>query len=417
MRVVVAAHYASFALGGEALIPVQIFRQLRALGVDAWLVTHESGRAELDAVFAADRDRVRYSASVCGGDWLFRMGERLPPTARALAWSVTQIERQIGLRREVRRLVSEVSADLVHQPISVSPSIPSLLRKLGAPVVIGPLNGGMDLPPALGGRDSWIGRLRRRTRPALGRSFDRAFPARREAARVLVANNRTRKRLTGIDPVRVEQVSDIGVDLTEWPATAAANTDRGDENRFRVLYVGRLVRLKAVDLLMEALAVAQSASGETSLLLEIAGDGPERAALHELASRLTLSDTVKFRGWLNSDEVQQRVMSSDVVVLPSLAEAGGVVVVEAMAAGRPVVVADWGGPAETVDDTCGMRIPVGSRTEFVQALADALLALAADPVHGRELGAAGRRRVEQRYDWSRIATALLSIYRDVLDEG
>lgn len=413
MRVVVAAHYASFALGGEALIPVQVFRQLRARGVEAWLVTHESARSELDAVLADDRDRLRYSRSVAGGDWLFRRGEHLPPAARAVAWSATQIERQVDLRREVRRLIGDVGADIVHQPISVSPSIPSLLRNLGVPVVMGPLNGGMNLPPAFSGRDTRIGRLRRRTRPILARVLDASLPARREAATLLVANERTRAQVPGVRKRPIRLVSDIGVDLASWgPAVRSTEAPSG---RTRVVYVGRLVDWKAVDLLLTAIGSAvRRAPVGMDLHLRVIGDGPLRAELERRAAA-EIPGHVDFTGWMDTARIHDELVDCDLLVLPSLAEAGGAVALEAMATSRPVVVADWGGPSTVVDDMCGVRVPVGSATGYVEGIADAVLGLAADPARRHRMGTAGRQRVEAYYDWGRITESLTAIYRDVLN--
>ncbi len=79
---------------------------------------------------------------------VFTHGEKLADRPRAVAWAVTQIERQPAMAGRIRHLVGELAIDVVHQPIGVAPSMPSPLTRLGVPLVIGPLNGGMVMPPA-----------------------------------------------------------------------------------------------------------------------------------------------------------------------------------------------------------------------------------------------------------------------------
>jgi glycosyltransferase involved in cell wall biosynthesis len=81
-----------------------------------------------------------------------------------------------------------------------------------------------------------------------------------------------------------------------------------------------------------------------------------------------------------------------------------------MATALPVIVANWGGPADLVDDASGIRLPVESWDSYVATLADAMLRLARDPELRRSLGEGGRRRVEQHYDWEILIDRLISVY-------
>ena len=104
----------------------------------------------------------------------------------------------------------------------------------------------------------------------------------------------------------------------------------------------------------------------------------------------------------------------DVLVLPSLEEAGGAVLLEAMAVGRPVVGANWGGPSYLIDDSCGIRVEPVGRSAYVSGLAAALARLADDPGLRRRLGAAARVRVEQSYSWASIVARMADVYAEVL---
>jgi glycosyltransferase involved in cell wall biosynthesis len=104
-----------------------------------------------------------------------------------------------------------------------------------------------------------------------------------------------------------------------------------------------------------------------------------------------------------------------VFVLPSLREVGGIVLLEAMAVGLPVIAADWGGPAIHVADATGIRVPPASRDGFIRGLADAMLRLAGSPELRRQMGRAGLDRVRTNlYDWNQKTDRLLEIYAEII---
>jgi glycosyltransferase involved in cell wall biosynthesis len=329
-----------------------------------------------------------------------------------------------------RRLVRELAVDVVHQPISVSPVIPSPLTRLGVPVVMGPLNGGMGLPPAFRDRDSSLYALVKAIRPAVAAVMNRIMRGRPLADVVLVANDRTRSLLPGSVRKRAIEISDIGVVLGDWPppdeqrplderppdeqgpldgrqpGSLEAGAD-GPAVTTRFLCVGRLVGWKGVDLLIDAFALARD---KVPARLEIVGDGPEQARLAAQAESLGLGADVSLTGWLDQQECARRMRGCDVYVSPSLQESGGITVLEAMACARPVIATAWGGHLETVDDTVGILVGVSSREATIRGLADAMVRLAEDPALRSRLGAAGRRRVEERYDWDVLVETTLRIY-------
>jgi glycosyltransferase involved in cell wall biosynthesis len=412
-RVLVVGHYASERSGGEGSIPLRLFGRLRARGVETWLLTHVSARSELRQLLpAAEFERVIFAPGLRGFNPIYIVGERLPPGLRTIAWAVTQLERQLAMVPVVRRLVRELAIDVVHQPISVSPVIPSPLTRVGAPVVMGPLNGGMELPPGFRDRDSPLNTLVKAARPMVATALNALMRGRPQAAVVFVANDRTRALLPESARQRTTELSDIGIVLDSWrigdepPVPAATAADHAT----RFLFVGRLVDWKAVDILLEAFALARE---RVSALLEIVGDGPERASLAEQAVRLGLGADISFLGWLRPEDCARRMHSCDVFVSPSLQESGGIAVLEAMACGRPVIASAWGGHLASVDETAGILVDVSSRAALVQGLADAIVALAGDAERRSRLGAAGQRLVEARYDWDVIVDQTLRVYGSV----
>ena len=168
-----------------------------------------------------------------------------------------------------------------------------------------------------------------------------------------------------------------------------------------VLYVGRLHRQKGVDTLVRAVPLLPP-----DVPVTLAGDGPERAALEKLAARLGVADRVRVTGFLPHRQVPELLAGAAVAVLPSRYEELGTALVEAMAAGRPVVASAVGGIPELVrDGVDGLLVPPGEPV----ALATAVRALLADPQLAARLGSHGRDRVAE-HDWARLAARVLEIY-------
>lgn len=172
----------------------------------------------------------------------------------------------------------------------------------------------------------------------------------------------------------------------------------------RLLFVGRLVAAKGLPVLLAALALARRE--RPSLSLAVVGDGPDRPALEAEAQALGLGGSVSFLGYRNQEQVADLLSESSALVLPSFAEGVPVVLMEAMAAGLPVVATRIAGIPELVEDgVSGLLVPPGDE----EALARAILGVMASPA-GR-MGEAGRARIraefEARTEAARLARLLV----------
>jgi glycosyltransferase involved in cell wall biosynthesis len=106
---------------------------------------------------------------------------------------------------------------------------------------------------------------------------------------------------------------------------------------------------------------------------------------------------------------------TDVVVMPSLRECGGIAILEAMALGIPVIAIKWGGPADYVNASCGVLVDPDSSEGFTNGLADAMVHLVRSPELRRKLGEGGQLRVRQDcLDWESKADRVLSILNDMV---
>jgi glycosyltransferase involved in cell wall biosynthesis len=206
------------------------------------------------------------------------------------------------------------------------------------------------------------------------------------------------QRHYGVPASQVRLVPE-GIDLARWRGLAARVPHQSDGAT--ILCVARQYPRKHVADLLRALPVVQRAIPRARAV--IASDGPEHAHLRALATELGLNDAVTFTGALADDQLAQLYRQADIFCLPSVQEGFGIVFLEAMACGLPVVATLAAAIPEVVPDRrAGLLVPPGDPA----ALAHALIELLARPSQRADYGAFGREYVE-RFDWDRVAQLFL----------
>ncbi|MFJ4775689.1 glycosyltransferase [Streptomyces sp. NPDC088762] len=213
-------------------------------------------------------------------------------------------------------------------------------------------------------------------------------------------------------PADKADVVPCGVDTDRFRPDGPV-AERGTRHRYRLLQIGRLVPRKGAAVSIAALARLPEAE------LVIAG-GPDAACLdrdpevrrlRDIARGAGVADRVRFLGAVPCAEVPAVMRSADVVLCPADYEPFGIVPLEAMACGRPVVASAVGGQLDTVVDRgTGRLVPPGDPG----ALAGAVAELLADAPLREAYGNAGRRRVTSRYGWAHVASATERAYRSAL---
>lgn len=175
----------------------------------------------------------------------------------------------------------------------------------------------------------------------------------------------------------------------------------------RAIFIGRLVAYKGLDILLRALEQVPE------LRLDIIGSGPEGARLRTLAQALAITDRVRWYGEYPDDDLPRRMADADFLVLPSVTvqEMFGLVVLEAMAAGRPVITTAVPSAVREVNvpGKTGLEVPLRD----VRALAKALETLSFDAPLRRRLGEAGRQRVKEQFTQTVMAERHLELYERV----
>jgi glycosyltransferase involved in cell wall biosynthesis len=405
MRVLVAAYACEPGRGSEQGAGWNLVTRL-ARQHDVWVVTRANDQAKIEAALA--------KSPIPRLHFLYHDIPRLLPVKRVpgglffyhYIW-------HLSLRRLAAALQREMGFDVAHHLTLGSFRYPSGLAYVGIPLVIGPVGGAEETPLGLWTSFGWRGAMIEVLRWASNRAalLDPLVRASyRNAAFTFVVTRQTRDHLasivapekirvlpqSGVEPVRLSpiDVSDAGSDV------------------LKVLYVARLIHWKGWDLAIRAVAAARRSA---SIHLTVLGTGPDVRRLKTLIDRLGMTGSVTLMSRLDrTEDVYELYREHDVFLFPSLHESGGMAVLEAMAAGLPVVCLDLGGPGVSVTEECGVAVEPTSPQRVVDEMAAALLRLAKDQDLRQKMGNAARQRAVEAYAWEVKAQAIDEVYRRLL---
>jgi len=220
----------------------------------------------------------------------------------------------------------------------------------------------------------------------------------RRADRVITISRYCAQRIEELYGVRNAIVVPELIDLDSWQRLLEANPAPLAKGKFTVLCVCRFYPRKRVELLLQAAALLGQRIPE--LEVRIVGGGPETARLYRMTRELRLEGTVNWVGNAAPDALASEYNQADVFCLPSVQEGFGIVFLEAMAAGKPIIAARAAAVPEVVRH--GLLV----EPENSEALAEAIAAVYADSELRRRLGAAGKIDVKQ-YEMKRVAAQFL----------
>ncbi|MEE8603233.1 glycosyltransferase [Euzebya tangerina] len=306
-----------------------------------------------------------------------------------LAWQASSAEL-------ARRLTTSATFDLVHHVSWGSLIWGTPLHHLDVPLVFGPVGGGQVAPPAFKAYfgDSWAKEALRTllvTR-ALPRN-PRTRATLRGAAVVAVTNAATERAVRSIGAPQVLQMLDTGLSPGD-EAEPPGPTSR-PPGRMELLWIGRLLPIKALPLALEAVAAAARTA---EVRLTVAGGGPQAHDVEAWTRRLGLQDRVSLLGHVPHEQIRPLLRRCDALLFTSLRESFGAQILEAAAQARPAVSLDLHGVGTHLPHTAGYLVPATDRRTTVAALAAAIVTAALDPTERARRGRAARRwALQQRW--------------------
>jgi glycosyltransferase involved in cell wall biosynthesis len=314
-----------------------------------------------------------------------------------------------------RQLHNEVDLDLIHHVTYVRYSSPSFLTLLPIPFIWGPVGGGESAPKAFWKDFSMQGKvyeILRKLAHQLGEWDPFTRLTAQQSFLLRATTEDTAKRLYSMGAMNVQIFSESG--LSQDEIDRLAQCDMSNTTPVRFISMARLLHWKGLHLGLQAFAQAELPENTEYWLL---GEGPERKRLQALAEKLRITEQIKFWGRLPRNETLDKLSQSHVLLHPSLHDSGGWVCLEAMAAGRPVICLDLGGPAIQVTEKTGFKIPAQTPEQAITEMAKVMTRLAQDPGLRMQLGQLGQNHVKQFYTWETKALMFAQTYQEIVSDS
>jgi len=307
--------------------------------------------------------------------------------------------------KHVKQVILKGKFDIVHGHHAFTPvslySI-SLASKHGFPTVLTAHSLG------IGYRHGVIWKTLKPVLYPMKRAFDRADK--------IIAVSKAVKQFMSHIVSRPEKIKVIpnGIDLEQFTYHSNNRKLRREFNLPLdvpiILFVGRLSIRKGIHILVDAFKHVIKEFPEAKLL--IAGKGFLKEYLRYKVKANNIVDKVEFLGYISDEKLVKLYITSDIFVCPSIfAEAFGIVILEAMAAGKPVVATKVGGIPEIIDhEVNGLLVEPNDAGE----LSNAIIRLLSDKKEMNKMGKNARKKVEEAYDWNKLVFRILEIYEEVM---
>jgi glycosyltransferase involved in cell wall biosynthesis len=222
-------------------------------------------------------------------------------------------------------------------------------------------------------------------------------------AGIVTSNSRALAKATMDLGVNVSKmvIVNVGIDVSRFKPKEGPRQDY-------ILYVGSFIRRKGVEFLIQAFPEIHAHHPQTRLVL--VGDGPLKSEYSSTINRLGIQNSVDFLGWQSPDQVSEWMRNARLLILPSINEAYGVVLLEALASGTPCIASEVDGIVEIIDPEVGILVPPGDG----QAISRAVNRLLSDEELYARLSQAGRERAVNQFDWKLKARQTFEYYQQVL---
>lgn len=395
MRIALIAPNISENMAGEAIKAFQYIRRLREIGAELTVITHERSKGQFE-------DATDTHDAIYVEDEFFQLFFYHSKVFRPFVHSVFFLK----VRDIVRKMADEHPETVFHYLIPVSPIQPRFPLK-DVTNVLGPLTGNIYFPEALRQKEPYGLTWRRLLHWPLQKTVGSVAGEKSRYQKILVSGGeRTRQSLVwgGADADILSDVIDSGI--SDRILGRPPLTHEGTNHHF--VCNGRMVPHKGMDLAIRAVARAKE-----PITLDIFGKGPEEEKLRSLITELGLEDRVTMRGWLPShDDLLDEMQRYRGFVFPSMAEANGIVVQEALAMALPVVCLNWGGPTMLTTPKTAVQIAPDTEEKVVADIAAALDRLAVDADYANTVASAGYEEARRDFSWRAVADQWISAFAD-----
>ena len=408
-RILLSAYACEPGKGSEPEVGWMWATELTATGHAVWVITREANRDAIEARRGRADKRVLHFVYCDLPRWLRkwkRGGTGVHWYYALWQWRAYQV---------ARRLTRSVQFDCVQHVTFVGLRAPSFMGWLGLPFVLGPVSGGECVPRQLRQGMSTAAKLREWLRDVANWTvrFDPMMRATfRQAERILVTTEASRRLIPEAFQEKCEVQLAVGLNREYLGWTGPGS--RSPAAALRVLYVGRLLEWKGVDLALRAVRALRQR--DVAARFTIVGSGPAENRLRRLARELELEDELRWLKWVSRSQLDEYYYQNDLLLFPSSRDSGGMVVLEALAHGLPVVCTDCGGPGLIVNERCGRVVQATDRCPevVVAGLAEALGQLGRNRALLARLSRGARARAWE-FDFQKVVTRVHPVERETSD--
>ena len=311
-----------------------------------------------------------------------------------------------------RRVLDRQRIDLVHHLTFGVVWLAPVACLLPRPFVWGPIGGGDCVPAAIMRREPLRARIQEMFYQALSRVVPTVSPMgwlTRQRAAAIIFRTRSSERHT-------HRSFHHGRHIMCETASDARLLTRRDLARvgIRAVCSGRMEYWKCFRYAVEGFHEFLKNGGQGKLV--VLGDGPQFTVIRDYITRHHLEERIELRGCVSFEEGQKVLDTSNILIHPSFRDGGSWSILEAMSKGLAVICTNTSGPADMIDDTCGIKLNATTPAELRHGVATALLEFQNSPEMLSQMGDAARKRVDIHYRWSQRGKEILSIYHSVLQE-
>lgn len=302
----------------------------------------------------------------------------------------------------IKNIHEKENFDCVHHVTFVSIRQPSFMGRLGIPFIFGPVAGGESAPWRL--RFSYdirgiiidtirdISNFLIKIDPLMLATF-------KQADKIFVTSNQTKKLIPKKYQQKTQIQMAIGLNINDFKSDLSNQNKKTEA--FKLLFMGRFLYWKGMDIGIQAFALFLKTVPTARLTM--VGMGREEKKWKKLTEKLGINGQVDWIPWVARDHISDLFARHDIFLFPSLHDSGGMVVLESIAHGLPVICTDIGGPGIIVDDSCGVKISTQGETPntIIKKIVIELIAYKNNNALKQNLSVGGSVRVETFY-WNKI---------------
>ena len=390
-------------MGSDAEVGWQWGHQLFKRGYKVTVITRSTHQKEIEQWITKTGESKAVNFVYVDIKWLYPLTELINPRNHIYYYFW-----QLSAYFTAKKLHVQKPFSLIHHLTWVSFRQPSFMGLIDAPFFFGPVAGGDEIPKGYAKTFALKQRLLESIRSLIN-SLVKIDP-------LMWLTYATADKIFFTSPAHLARVPNFvknkaQIELAIGCDSPVSNLEKENNKQTikrgnRLLFVGRFLGLKGMDIGLDAFALIRQTRPDVTLTL--VGDGIERDRWVTKAKLLNVFDAIDWRGWIRKEEVQKLYLEFDLFYFPSLRDSGGFVVLEALQNGMPVVCFKLGGPGMLVDESCGYAVEAGkSVAQATQDLAAATLKILADSEKNKHLFDNCRKRAKQ-FTWDALIARIYS---------